>query len=81
MSVQIILALAVLRLKERGNRRPLKIIWSREESMIGHCKRHPMKFTPNGAQNPTARCWPPKPKSSAMRGPTCTPATRCWATP
>jgi CO/xanthine dehydrogenase Mo-binding subunit len=42
MSVQIILALAVLRLKERGLNRPIKIIWSREESMIGHCKRHPM---------------------------------------
>ena len=43
MSVQIILALAVLRLYERyENRRPIKIIWSREESMIGHCKRHPM---------------------------------------
>jgi CO/xanthine dehydrogenase Mo-binding subunit len=44
MSVQIILALAVLRLKERGLNRPLKIIWSREESIIGHCKRHPMKL-------------------------------------
>jgi CO/xanthine dehydrogenase Mo-binding subunit len=43
MSVQIVLALAVLRTYERyGNRRPLKIIWSREESIIGHCKRHPM---------------------------------------
>ncbi|MEM7343137.1 MAG: xanthine dehydrogenase family protein molybdopterin-binding subunit [Chloroflexota bacterium] len=43
MSVQIILALASLRLYERhGVRRPIKIIWSREESMIGHCKRHPM---------------------------------------
>ncbi|MDX1520870.1 MAG: molybdopterin cofactor-binding domain-containing protein [Anaerolineae bacterium] len=43
MSVQIILALAVLRMYERHqNRRPMKIIWSREESIIGHCKRHPM---------------------------------------
>ncbi len=43
MSVQIILALAVLRLHEKnGSRRPIKIIWSREESIIGHCKRHPM---------------------------------------
>lgn len=42
ISVQIILALAVLRLNERGIRRPVKIIWSREESIIGHCKRHPM---------------------------------------
>jgi CO/xanthine dehydrogenase Mo-binding subunit len=43
MSVQIILALAVLRTSERyNNTRPLKIIWNREESIIGHCKRHPM---------------------------------------
>lgn len=43
MSVQIILALAAWRMHERnGNRRPMKIIWSREESIIGHCKRHPM---------------------------------------
>ena len=41
MSVQIILALAVLRLKEKGILRPVKIIWSRQESMIGHHKRHP----------------------------------------
>ncbi|MCB0167651.1 MAG: molybdopterin-dependent oxidoreductase [Anaerolineae bacterium] len=43
MSIQIVMALAVLRTYERyGNRRPLKIIWSREESILGHCKRHPM---------------------------------------
>lgn len=43
MSVQIVLALAVLRVYQRtGCRRPIKIIWSREESMLGHCKRHPM---------------------------------------
>ncbi len=43
MSVQIILALVVLRMYERyKNRRPVKIIWNREESIIGHCKRHPM---------------------------------------
>ncbi len=36
MSVQIVLALAAWKL-----RRPVKIIWSREESMIGHHKRHP----------------------------------------
>ncbi len=37
MSVQIILALAAYKLN-----RPVKIIWSREESIIGHHKRHPM---------------------------------------
>jgi CO/xanthine dehydrogenase Mo-binding subunit len=35
MSVQIVLALAVWKLK-----RPVRIIWSRHESMIGHGKRH-----------------------------------------
>ncbi|MGC9334757.1 MAG: xanthine dehydrogenase family protein molybdopterin-binding subunit [Anaerolineae bacterium] len=37
MSVQIVLALAAQRLQ-----RPVKITWSREESIQGHCKRHPM---------------------------------------
>ena len=37
LSVQIVLALAVLRL-----RKPVKIIWSRRESIIGHGKRHPV---------------------------------------
>ncbi len=42
MSVQIVLALAVWRLAQRGVRRPVKIVWTREESIIGHHKRHPM---------------------------------------
>jgi CO/xanthine dehydrogenase Mo-binding subunit len=37
MSVQIVLALAAQR-----TRRPVKVIWSREESIVGHCKRHAM---------------------------------------
>ena len=41
MSVQIVLALAAWRLEQRGIHRPVKIIWSREESIIGHHKRHP----------------------------------------
>jgi len=41
MSVQIVLALAVWRLNQRGINRPVKIIWTREESIIGHHKRHP----------------------------------------
>lgn len=41
MSVQIVLALAALRLHQLGIERPVKIIWSREESIIGHHKRHP----------------------------------------
>lgn len=37
MSVQIVLALAAYRL-----RRPVKVIWSREESILFHHKRHPI---------------------------------------
>jgi CO/xanthine dehydrogenase Mo-binding subunit len=37
MSVQIVLALVAWKLK-----RPVKIIWSRQESIVGHGKRHPM---------------------------------------
>jgi CO/xanthine dehydrogenase Mo-binding subunit len=37
ISVQIVLALAAMKLK-----RPVKIVWSRKESIIGHGKRHPM---------------------------------------
>ena len=37
ISVQIVLALAVMKLQ-----RPVKIIWSRKESIVGHGKRHPM---------------------------------------
>ena len=39
MTVQIVLALAVQKLKQ-----PVKIIWTREESIIGHHKRHPFWF-------------------------------------
>lgn len=44
MSVQIVLALAASYLHERGIERPVKIIWSREESIIGHHKRHAYKI-------------------------------------
>jgi CO/xanthine dehydrogenase Mo-binding subunit len=40
MSVQIVLALAVLKTD-----RPVKTVWSREESIRGHHKRHPVKVT------------------------------------
>lgn len=40
MSVQIVLGLAAMKLHEKGISRPVKIIWSREESIIGHHKRH-----------------------------------------
>lgn len=44
LSVQIVLALAAWRLHQRGIDRPVKIIWSREESILGHHKRHPYIF-------------------------------------
>ncbi|HHX08083.1 MAG TPA: xanthine dehydrogenase family protein [Chloroflexi bacterium] len=40
MTIQIVLGLAVMRLHEKGIDRPVKIVWSREESIIGHHKRH-----------------------------------------
>lgn len=40
MSLQIVLALAAKHLHERGIERPVRIAWSREESIIGHHKRH-----------------------------------------
>lgn len=41
MSIQIVLGLAAWKLDQRGIRKPVKIVWSREESIIGHHKRHP----------------------------------------
>ena len=41
ISIQIVLALAVYRLSQKGIHRPVKLIWSREESITGHAKRHP----------------------------------------
>ena len=40
MSLQIVLALAALRLHELGVDRPVAARWSREESIVGHHKRH-----------------------------------------
>ncbi|RLD09506.1 MAG: aldehyde oxidase [Chloroflexota bacterium] len=40
VSIQIVLGLAAWRLHQRGINRPVKIVWSREESIIGHYKRH-----------------------------------------
>ena len=44
MSVQIVLALAAKYLHDRGINRPVKVVWSREESIIGHHKRHAYKL-------------------------------------
>ena len=40
MSLQIVLALAAWRLHQRGEHRPIGSVWSREESIVGHHKRH-----------------------------------------
>lgn len=40
MSLQIVMALAVRKLARRGIRRPVRTVWSREESIVGHHKRH-----------------------------------------
>jgi len=41
MSVQHLLALAAYYLEKRGVRRPIKVVWDRQESFRGHHKRHP----------------------------------------
>ena len=44
MSVQIDLGLAALKLQQMGINRPVKTVWSRRESIIGHHKRHLYKI-------------------------------------
>lgn len=44
MSVQIVLALAAQKLNQMGVKRPVKTVWSRRESIIGHHKRHLYKI-------------------------------------
>lgn len=43
LSMQHVLALAAWTLRDRFPGRPVALQWSREESMIGHHKRHPMR--------------------------------------
>ncbi len=45
MSLQIVLGLAAMRLREQGILRPVRVIWTRAESIIGHHKRHPAWIT------------------------------------
>jgi len=45
MSLQIVLAAAALKLKARGIDRPIRTVWNREESMVGHHKRHRCEVT------------------------------------
>lgn len=44
MSVQIVLGLAAQKLQQLGINRPVKTVWSRRESIIGHHKRHLYKI-------------------------------------
>jgi CO/xanthine dehydrogenase Mo-binding subunit len=44
LSIQHVLALAAWRLRDRFRGRKIALQWSREESIIGHHKRHPMRF-------------------------------------
>ncbi len=45
ISVQIVLALAARWLDRRGIHRPVATVWSREESIVGHHKRHRGRIT------------------------------------
>ncbi len=40
MSLQVVMALAAQTMAARGDRRPIVTRWSREESIVGHHKRH-----------------------------------------
>ena len=40
MSLQVVMGLVALRLQEAGTARPVRCEWSREESIVGHHKRH-----------------------------------------
>ncbi len=44
LSIQHLLALAAWKLRDRFPRRKVALQWSREESMTGHHKRHPMRI-------------------------------------
>jgi len=44
-SVQIVMALAARKVASMGIDRPVHTRWSREESIIGHCKRHRARIT------------------------------------
>ncbi|MEE9413911.1 MAG: xanthine dehydrogenase family protein molybdopterin-binding subunit [Acidimicrobiales bacterium] len=45
MTLQIVLALAARKLADKGVARPVHCRWSREESIVGHHKRHRAKIT------------------------------------
>jgi CO/xanthine dehydrogenase Mo-binding subunit len=45
MSLQIVIAAAARKLAARGIDRPVRTVWNREESIIGHHKRHRAEIT------------------------------------
>ena len=45
MSLQIVLAAAALKLHRAGINRPVRTVWNREESIVGHHKRHRAEIT------------------------------------
>jgi len=45
MSLQIVLAAAVRKLDAQGIARPVRSVWNREESIVGHHKRHRAEIT------------------------------------
>jgi len=45
MTLQIVMALAAQRMADLGDTRPIRTMWSREESIIGHHKRHRGRVT------------------------------------
>jgi len=49
LSIQHVLALAAWHLRERHPGRKIALQWSREQSMIGHHKRHPMRIATSWA--------------------------------
>ncbi len=45
MSLQIVMAAATWKLHNRGIHRPVRSVWNREESIVGHHKRHRCEVT------------------------------------
>ncbi len=45
MTLQIVMAAAALKLQARGIDRPVRTVWNREESIVGHHKRHRATIT------------------------------------
>jgi CO/xanthine dehydrogenase Mo-binding subunit len=71
LSVQIVLALAAWKLH-----RPIKIVWSREESIVGHHKRHHVYAHARWAADADGHLLAAETRVIAMREPMSTPPTR-----